>query len=90
MMERIIAISEASPPLCEIDEEKFSTFMQRKPIWVHYSISQDSYPKKSNEEKARMITSIIGLWQKVTFCCLLFDFCLEGNTQNRNRTTGWS
>ena len=55
MMERLIAISEASPPLCEIDEEKFSTFMQKRPIWLHYAISQDTYLKKSNEEKARVI-----------------------------------
>ena len=55
MMERIIAISEASPPLCKIDEEKFSTFMQKRPIWVHYAISQDTYLKKGNEEKPRMI-----------------------------------
>ena len=55
MMERLIAISEASPPLCETDEEKFSTFMQKRPIWLHYAISQDTYLKKSNEEKARVI-----------------------------------
>ena len=47
-MDCIITISETSPQICEIDADRFAMFMQRKPIWVHYSITQD-------EEKARMI-----------------------------------
>ena len=54
-MDKIIALSESSPQVHEIDADKFVTFMQRKPIWLHFSISQDSYLRKSNEEKARMI-----------------------------------
>ena len=54
-MDKIIAFTESSPQVHEIDGEKFGTFMQRKPIWLHFSISQDSYLRKSNEEKARMI-----------------------------------
>ena len=79
MMERLIVISEASPPLCEIDEEKFSIFMQRKPIWVHYSISQDSYLKKSNEEKAHMINEYYRFMVKGNI--LLFVVFLSGLPQ---------
>ena len=54
-MERIIALSEASPQPIDIDAEKFSTFMQRKPIWQFYSLTQDCYLQKTNEEKIRLI-----------------------------------
>ena len=54
-MERIIALSETSPQLPEVDAEIFSKFMQRKPIWQFYSLTQDSYLQKTNEEKIRLI-----------------------------------
>ena len=54
-MDKIIALSESSPQINENDADKFVTFMQRKPIWVHFSITQDSYLVKSAEEKTRMI-----------------------------------
>ena len=72
-MERIIAISETSPQICEIDEGRSATFMQRKPIWIHYSITQDSYLRKSNEEKAHMINEYYNFMVKgkrFFICCL--------------------
>ena len=54
-MEKIIALSETSPQMCEIDSDRLDMFMQRKPIWIHYSITQDSYLRKTNEEKVHMI-----------------------------------
>ena len=55
-MDRIIALSESSPQIHEIDPDRFATFMQRKPIWLHFSITQDIYLRKTNEEKTRMIS----------------------------------
>ena len=54
-MEPIIALSEASPQINNIDAEKFSTFMKRNPIWQFYSLTQDCYLQKTNEEKIRLI-----------------------------------
>ena len=57
-MEHIIALSETSPltpQLTEVDSETFSKFMQRMPIWQFYSLMQDSYLQKTNEEKIRLI-----------------------------------
>ena len=72
-MERIIALSETSPQMCEIDSDRFAMFMQRKPIWIHYSITQDSYLRKTNEEKAHMINEYYNYMVKGKFffiCCL--------------------
>ena len=55
-MDRIIALSESSPQIHEIDPDRFATFMQRKPIWLHFSITQVNYLRKTNEEKTRMIS----------------------------------
>ena len=53
-MERIIALSETSPltpQLTEVDSETFS----KMPIWQFYSLTQDAYLQKTNEEKIRLI-----------------------------------
>ena len=47
------SISESSPH--DLDEKKFTRFMQRKPIWMHFNISQNEYLSKSVEEKTSMI-----------------------------------
>ena len=82
-MERLIAISETSPQICEIDADRFATFMQRKPIWLHYSITQDSYLRKSNEEKAHMINEYYNFMVKgkhFFICCL--DLKMPGFKNN--------
>ena len=53
-MDRIIVLSESSPQT-DLDERKFATFMQRKPIWLYFNISQNDYISKSTEEKTSMI-----------------------------------
>ena len=55
-MDRIIALSESSPQIHEIDPDRFATFKQRNPIWLHSSITQDTYLRKTNEEKTCMIS----------------------------------
>ena len=56
-MEHIIGLSESSPQIAEIDAEKLSTFMQRKPIWQFYSLTHDCYLQKTNQEKIRLINN---------------------------------
>ena len=54
-MEKLIAISENSSQITDLDEKKFVKFMQMKPIWLHYNITQEQYLSRSAEEKASMI-----------------------------------
>ena len=56
-MENILKLSESSTVATarEIDSEQFSIFMQRKPIWEFYSLTQDNYIAKSNQEKIHLI-----------------------------------
>ena len=58
-MENIIKLSEfssfSSNQAQSIDSEQFSLFMQRKPIWQFYSLTQDCYLQKTNQEKIRLI-----------------------------------
>ena len=58
-MEDIIKLSESSATVTaqgqSIDAEQFSLFMQRKPIWEFYSLTQDCYLQKTNQEKIRLI-----------------------------------
>ena len=61
-MDTILKLSESSNVATaatarEIDSEKFSIFMQRKPIWEFYSLTQDNYIAKSNHEKIPLIHS---------------------------------
>ena len=59
IMEDIIKLSESSATATtrgqSIDPEQFSLFMQRKPIWEFYSLTQDYYLQKTNQEKIRLI-----------------------------------
>ena len=73
--DRIIALSESSPQIHEIDPDRFATFMQRKPIWLHFSITQDSYLRKTNEEKTRMISEYYNYMVKGKH--FLFVFCVK-------------
>ena len=57
MMEHIIKLSESSSQGEEINPEQFSLFMQRKPIWQFYSLTQDCYLQKTNQEKIRLINN---------------------------------
>ena len=56
-MQNIIKLSESSSSTQgqSIDPEQFSIFMQRKPIWQFYSLTQDCYLQKTNQEKIRLI-----------------------------------
>ena len=56
-MENILKLSEFSTVATahEIDSEQFSIFMQRKPIWDFFSLTQDKYISKSNQEKIHLI-----------------------------------
>ena len=54
-MSKLIAISESFSQISDLDEKKFTKFMQMKPIWVHFNISQNEYLSRSAEEKASMI-----------------------------------
>ena len=54
-MDKLIAISETSSQISDLDEKKIMKFMQMKPIWVHFNISQNEYLSRSAEEKASMI-----------------------------------
>ena len=58
-MEDIIKLSESSTTVTaqgqSIDAEQFSLFMQRKPIWEFYSLTQDCYLQKTNQEKISLI-----------------------------------
>ena len=58
-MENIIKLSESSSfssnQAQSIDSEQFSLFMQRKPIWQFYSLTQDCYLQKTNQEKIPLI-----------------------------------
>ena len=67
-MDRIIALSESSPQILEIDADRFASFMQRKPIWLNFSITQDSYLSKTNEEKSRMINEYYNYMVKGKLC----------------------
>ena len=64
-MDRIIALSESD---AEIDADRFASFMQRKPIWLYFSITQDSYLSKTNEEKSRMINEYYNYMVKGKLC----------------------
>ena len=75
-MDRIIALSESSPQILEIDADRFASFMQRKPIWQYFSIKQDSYLTKTNEEKTRMINEYYKYMVKGKR--FLFDFFFIG------------
>ena len=67
-MDRIIALSESSPQILEIDADRFASFMQRRPIWLYFSITQDSYLSKTNEEKSRMINEYYNYMVKGKLC----------------------
>ena len=54
-MDKLIAIRESSSQISDLDEKKFTKFMQAKPIWVHFNISQNEYLSRSAEDKASMI-----------------------------------
>ena len=54
-MDRIVSLSESFPQILDIDEKKFITFMQHKPIWVHFNASQQVYLSKSLGEKTALI-----------------------------------
>ena len=54
-MDKIIALSESSPQISNVDETKFVKFMQRIPIWEHFKIRQQKYLNKSVEEKTAII-----------------------------------
>ena len=54
-MDKLIAISESTSPISDLDEKKFIKFMQAKPIWIHFNVSQNEYLSRSAEEKASMI-----------------------------------
>ena len=54
-MEHIIKLSKSSSQGEDINPEQFSIFMQRKPIWQFYSLTQDCYLQKTNQEKIRLI-----------------------------------
>ena len=55
-MDKIIAISESSPQISEIDEGKFVRFIQRTPIWEYFKITQQKYLSYSTEENTAMIS----------------------------------
>ena len=54
-MNRIVSLSESFPQITDIDEKKFISFMQHKPIWAHFNVSQQVYLSKSLEEKTALI-----------------------------------
>ena len=54
-MDRIVSLSQSFPQIIDIDEKTFITFMQRKPIWAHFNVSQQVYLSKSLEEKTALI-----------------------------------
>ena len=61
-MDTILKLSESSNVATaatarEIDSEQFSIFIQKKPIWEFYSLTQDNYIAKSNHEKIPLIHS---------------------------------
>ena len=74
VMDQIIALSECSPQILEINADRFASFMQRKPIWFYFSITQDSYLCQTNEEKTRMINEYYNYMAKGK----LFDFFVIG------------
>ena len=51
-MERIIALSETSPQMCEIDSDRFCYVYAEK---TYKDSLQDNYLRKTNEEKTHMI-----------------------------------
>ena len=56
-MEKLIALSESSPQMGNIDEAKFLKFMNQTPILEHFKMSQQVYLSLSTEEKTKMIKS---------------------------------
>ena len=54
-MDKIIALSESSPQVVNIDEAKFLKFMHKTPIWDYFKMSQAVYLNYSKEEKTKMI-----------------------------------
>ena len=72
-MEHIIALSGSSPQIAEIDAEKFSTFMQRKPIWQFYSLTHDCYLQKTNQEKIHLINNYYKSMMEGKFCFFTFE-----------------
>ena len=54
-MDRIVSLSESFPQITDINEKKFITYIQRKPIWAYFNISQQVYLSKSLEEKTALI-----------------------------------
>ena len=69
-MDRIIALSESSPQILEIDADRFASFRQ------YFSITQDSYLTKTNEEKTRVINEYYKYMVKGKR--FLFDFFVIG------------
>ena len=55
-MDRMIALSESSPQISNIEETKFVKLMQQTPIWEHFNITQQKYLSKSVEEKTDIIS----------------------------------
>ena len=70
-MENILKLSESSAVATarEIDSEQFSIFMLRKPIWEFYSLTQDNYISKSNQEKIHLIHSYYKSMMEGKICC---------------------
>ena len=54
-MDKIIALSDSSPQMVDIDEAKFLKFTHETPIWDYFKISQAKYLGYSKEEKTRLI-----------------------------------
>ena len=78
-MDKIIAISESSPSVTDIEEKKFVDFMREKPIWEHFSISKDKYLTKTNQEKTLMIRQYYDYMVngKIFFLLLKLDIFLK-------------
>ena len=80
-MENILKLSESSTVATahEIDSEQFSIFMQRKPICEFYSLTQDKYISKSNQEKIHLIHTYYKSMMEGKICWVFFNFdvCLR-------------
>ena len=50
-MEKLIALSESSPQMGNIDEAKLLKFMNQTPILEYFKMSQQVYLSLSTEEK---------------------------------------
>ena len=88
-MGKIIALSETSPQVVDINEGKILSFMRELPIWEFYKISQSVYLNHTKEEKSKMISEYYRKMSEGEMVDIFFLlFCLVSDIWQALKKTG--